>query len=292
MGWIVVGACNRVVNLHKTLTGPVRTLPEVFVIGAQKAGTTTVWSYLITHPDVFRNDPKEPHFFDDYYGRRSVDWYRGHYPWRPQAWLHRRRHGHRLVSLDASPSYLFHPHAPRRLAAAVPDARLIAVLREPVARAYSHHQHSLRRGMESLDFPTAVDAEPERTAGELERMLEDDGYYSIRRGEYSYLGRGEYADQLHRWLEHFDREQLLVLTLDELSADPRGAYARLRAHCGLRDVETRKVFESNRGGYDDTMDPDLRDRLRAHFGPHDERLADLLGTPLPWREGQPNPPGS
>src|SRR3954453_12461513 len=120
---------------------------------------------------------------------------------------------------EASPSYLFHPLAPDRVARLLPDARLIALLRSPVERAFSHYQHEVALGREPLSFEEAIDREDERMRGELEHMLRDPYYFSHTWWNYTYVARGRYAEQLERWFADFPREQLLVLLTDELAAD-------------------------------------------------------------------------
>jgi len=111
---------------------------------------------------------------------------------------------------EATP-YLFHPHAPKRVHALVPNDRLIVLLRNPIDRAYSHYQHHVIRGRESLSFEEAIDAEPGRIEGEYEKMMQDEYYRSLNYIGYAYLTRGIYVDHLKRWGEYFDKDQFLIL---------------------------------------------------------------------------------
>jgi Sulfotransferase family len=111
---------------YRTLTGPLRGLPSVLIIGTAKGGTTSLFNYLAHHPDVVPPLGKEMHYFDMYYAR-GERWYRGRFPYE-----YRLRNG--TLTLDASPYYLFHPLAPERAARLLPDAKLIALLRNPVDR--------------------------------------------------------------------------------------------------------------------------------------------------------------
>src|SRR5919201_3141433 len=153
-------------------TAPLRPLPDFLIIGAQKAGTTALYAYLRWHPGITGPSWKEVSFFDRYYARGEA-WYRGNMPSRPRQWLAERRNGRPPLVGEASPSYLFHPLAPERVANLLPRARLIAVLRNPVDRAFSHYQHELSLGREHLSFEEALDREDERLRGEVERMKQD-----------------------------------------------------------------------------------------------------------------------
>jgi hypothetical protein len=253
------------------ITAAARPLPTFLVLGAQKAGTTALFAYLREHPDVTGPAWKEVSFFDRHYAR-GIRWYRGNFPLR----------GRRCAAVgEASPSYLFHPLAPERVRAAVPDAHLIVLLRNPVDRAHSHYQHEVALGRETLSFEEALEREPERLAGEVERLTSDPGYFSHAWWNYTYVSRGRYAEQLERWLALFPRRQLLVLLTDELSADPRATYTRVLQFLGVAPHELAaypRIFEREYA----PMQPATRARLEASFAEPNRRLAELLGRDLDW----------
>ena len=201
-------------------TAGLRLLPDYLIIGAQRAGTTSLHRYLVQHPGVRTTlRTKGVHFFDTGYGR-GMSWYASRFPTRLTAWWVARRHGVELRTGEASPYYLFHPHVPGRVAEHLPQVKLIALLRDPVGRAYSHYQHEVARGFETLSFEEAIEAEPARLAGETERMLAEPLYNSFAHQHHSYLARGRYHEQLERWRARFDDRQLLVLSSERFFADP------------------------------------------------------------------------
>lgn len=250
-------------------TARLRPLPDFLILGAQKAGTTALYAYLRWHPQVTGPSFKEVSFFDRHYAR-GERWYRAHLPI--------RRSG---IVGEASPSYLFHPLAPERVAAMVPRARLIALLRNPVDRAFSHYQHEVALGREELSFEDALAREDERMQGELERMLRDPTYFSHAWWNYTYAARGRYAEQLERWFAAFARDQLLVLFTEELAADTAGTYRRVLDFLGVdaRGLDSYpRIFEREYGG----MDPSTRARLEDEFAEPNRRLGDLLEREPPW----------
>jgi hypothetical protein len=184
---------------------------------------------------------------------------------------------------EASPSYLFHPLAPERVARMLPNARLIALLRNPVDRAFSHYQHEVALGREQLSFEDALAREDERMRGELDRMLGDPTYFSHAWWNYTYAARGRYDEQLERWFAAFSREQLLVLLTDDLASDTAGTY---RGVLEFLEVDPRgldsypRIFEREYG----EMDPATRARLEEEFAEPNRRLSELLGRELPWSE--------
>lgn len=255
---------------YGTATARARPLPDFLILGAQKAGTTALYAYLRRHPGITGPRWKEVSYFDRHY-RRGTAWYRGNFP---------VRRGGVLVG-EASPSYLFHPLAPERAAALVPDARLIAILRHPVERAYSHYQHEVAFGREPLSFEAAIEQEETRMQGERERMLADPAYFSHAWWNFTYLARGLYAEQLERWLAAFGRERLLVLANEELSSEPAATYARVLEFLGAapHELDTYpRVFDRD---YPD-LKPETRARLAAHFAEPNRRLDELLGRDLGW----------
>jgi hypothetical protein len=206
-------------------TAAARPLPDFLIIGAQKAGTTALYSYLREHPAIAGPPWKEVSFFDRHFWRGDA-WYRGHFPNRLYLRRMRARAEVEPIVGEASPSYVFHPLAPQRVAALVPDVRLIALVRNPVDRALSHYHHEVALGRERLSFEEALEQEDIRLEGELERML-DARYFSRAWWNFTYLSRGRYAEQLERWLEMFPRERLLVVPSEDLLDRPGETYGQV-----------------------------------------------------------------
>ncbi len=159
--------------------------------------------------------------------------------------------------------------------------RLVALLRDPVSRAYSHYQHEVALGREPLSFEDAIDAEDERMEGELERMLADPAYFSHAWWNYTYLARGRYAEQLERWLEVFPQEQLLILTTEDLAERPAETYARVLTHVGAPAHDLGEYPRMYARDYAE-MRPETRARLSDEFAEPNRRLYELLGRDLGW----------
>ena len=252
------------------LTSSLRPLPTALIIGAQKAGTTALYSWLRGHPAVVGPSWKEVNYFDRRYAK-GERWYRGNFP---------RARGATVVA-EASTGYLLHPLAPQRAKELLPDARLVALLRDPVSRAYSHYQHEAALGREPLSFEDAIDAEDERMGGELERMVVDPAYFSHAWWNYTYLARGRYAEQLERWLAVFPEDQLLVVPTQDLAERPAETYARVLAHVGAGAHELSEYPRIYARDYDE-MRPETRRRLSDEFAESNARLYELLGRDLGW----------
>jgi hypothetical protein len=177
---------------------------------------------------------------------------------------------------------MFHPLAGARIAADLPDVRLVVLLRDPVERAYSAHAHELARGFETEPFERALELEEERLAGEEERLVADPAYVSHHHQHNGYVARGRYAEQLERLETLVGRERIHVVDSGELFADAAPVLDGLIAFLGLPPWRPAEFGQHNARPRN-TMEPPLRARLEETFAPSDERLAAWLGRPPSWR---------
>jgi hypothetical protein len=262
-------------------TAGLRLLPSYLIIGAQRAGTTSLHRYLVQHPAVRTMlRTKGVHFFDTSYGR-GMAWYASRFPTRAYAWYVRRRHGVELITGEASPYYLFHPLVPQRVAEHLPGVKLIVLLRDPVVRAYSHFQHETARGFETLPFEEAIEAEPRRLAGEAERMLREPHYHSFAHQHHSYLARGMYADQLARWRSLFPDEQLLVVSSERFFAEPDRTFRRVLDFLEL-PAFTPAAYEQHNAYDYRKMGESVHRRLVEHYREPNRRLYQTLSQDFGW----------
>jgi len=273
-------------KLYRGMTSSLRLLPDFLIIGTQRGGTTALYHYIKTHPCIEPATATEVHFFDKRFSK-GLGWYRGHFPTRIEKYYVERLRGRALLTGEASSSYLFHPHAPKRAAKAIPHVKLIVLLRNPVDRAYSQYFHAVELGHEvHSTFEEAIEGEEERTAREREKILQDETYYSSAYKHLSYLTRGKYVDQLRAWMDIFPREQFLILKSEEFYADPVTAFKRVAAFLNVPEIEPQikkqayKQYEHNT--YSSHMDSALRKRLIEYFEPHNARLYDFLGVDFGW----------
>jgi hypothetical protein len=280
-GKLASRAAKRSAQVYTRPTSRLRKLPDYLIIGAQRAGTTSLHRYLVQHPAVATLlHTKGVHYFDTNYGK-GMAWYASHFPTRLYGrWLHARR-GVRLLTGEASPYYLFHPHVPYRVANDLPAAKLIVLLRDPVARAHSHYQHEVARGFESLSFEEAIDREPERLAEETKRLLAEPLYNSFSHQHHSYLARGRYVDQLRTWRSLFPAEQLLVLSSEQFFAEPDRAFQRVLDFLELPAFKPAAFERHNAHSYARLSQPLYR-RLCDHFAEPNQALYDYLGVGFGW----------
>ncbi len=262
------------------LTGPARTLPDFLVVGAQRCGTTSMFKTLVQHPDVVRPFLRKGiHYFDLSYDR-GERWYRGHFP---LAMTQRVRGGsRRALTGESSPYYMFHPLARQRIAGDLPGVKLIVLLRDPVVRAYSAHSHERARGFEDLEFEAALAAEPERLAGERERLMAEPGYDSLHWQHHAYVTRGQYIEQVKALEALVGRDRLCVVDSGDFFVDPEPVFDQVREFLGLAPCSDI-AFEQHNARSRSPLEPALRARLEAHYAPYDEELAAWWGHTPSWR---------
>jgi hypothetical protein len=274
----------------RELTSSQRTLPDFLILGGQRCGTSSLYKYLGRHPQIAPSLRKEIEYFTIDYPR-GESWYRAHFPLEARRTLTAAR-GRGLKTFEATPDYLFDPRAPQRTAALLPDAKCIVMLRDPVERTYSHYHHNVRLGQEDLTFREAIAAEDDRLAHDIgvlqqtpARQDPADRVLNFRR--FSYVSRGEYADQISRWLDHYPRDQFLFLMADDLFSHPQETLHRILEFVDLplwAPPEFRNYsYASSAASANPAIPDDLRLELHDHFKPYDERLANLLDVSIAWR---------
>lgn len=213
--------------------------PDFLLIGAPKAGTTALLKTLSRHPQIYASPQKEPRFF-------ICSGSKPHFPcpggecnadtiiYLEKDYLElfkncpdQRRAG------EASTAYLHHPNAPANACAKVPSARIIAVLRHPVDRAYSQWLHLRQEGYEiSGDFEAAWNLEQHRKAN---------GW----RTTWFYRERGFYAEQLERWLSYYPREQLMILFYEDWLERPLKTLGQVCSHLGVCNFDSPLLSKEN-----------------------------------------------
>lgn len=257
-----------------------RMMATFLVVGAQRAGTTSLYNYLAQHPDVGRvRLGKGVHYFDTS-ATKPMSWYRAHFPLDPAVVPFKRGPVH--VG-EGAPYYMFHPAAPRRIEAALPEVKIIAILRDPVERAHSQWVHETARGFETLPFIEALEAEEGRLAGEEDRLLADPGYNSYSHQHHSYVARGRYDLQVERLWETFGRERVMIIAASRLFAEPAAVYADTLTFLGLKPFDA--VYEVHNARAYAGIDPEVAAWLNRRFEVSNARLVELLGPDFDFRRG-------
>ncbi len=258
-------------------TSPVRAMPDFLILGAQKAGTTSMFEYLVSHPGVLAPTTKEVHYFSHRYGKSTL-WYRSHFACRASLRRATTHLGYRALTGEASPYYLTRPLAAVRAHGAVPAASLVVLVRDPIDRAHSHWRMNRQLGTEPLGFAEAIAAEEDRLEGELGRIESGREFARAPHQQYSYVGRGRYADAIAPWTDRYGRERLLIVQAEQLFTEPGPVYEQVLAHLGLPPPDAPPAFLVHGGGSaTEPIAPEIRAELRRSFTADNERLYELSG---------------
>ncbi|MFQ5508349.1 MAG: sulfotransferase [Leptospirillia bacterium] len=242
-----------------------------FIVGAQRCGTTFLYRLLAGHPEIEMAEPvrPEPKFFldDERYEKGLDDYEQRFFSGKPGAWL----------KGEKSTSYLESDIAAKRISEAFPDARIIVLLRDPVARAVSNWRFSVQHGVETLSMAEAFMQEEKR------REDYDRSRFSV--SPYAYLARGCYVDYIATFERYFPRRQIGVFLFEELTSDPAAA-AAVFTFLGVDSTAVSGVSDGPVNASDEPEDasgspnPDLVRYLADYFAAPNARLAAWLGRPL------------
>lgn len=232
-----------------------RMKPSLVIIGAQKAGTTTLFDILAQHPQVRAPQRKEISFFSkDHEYAKGIDHYWAEFPRYPRALG-------RFITLDASPMYLYHEQAPERIAKHLPDALCLAILRDPVDRAYS--AWNMYRTFK--DHPVHGHLYDPRS---FEQAVEEELAGKRDIPGRRYVERGVYMPQLMRYERSIMKGNLFVKDFRTLRSGPAMIVNEALIRLGLdpiRDRDPSLGRQSNARNYESPISLDLAGRLRAHY---------------------------
>jgi tetratricopeptide (TPR) repeat protein len=234
--------------------------PDFIIIGSPRCGTTSLYKYLTSHPQILAAAHKEICFFSEHFNKRMA-WYQAHFP--PPI------DSDNFLTGEATPTYLTHPLAAERLHDCLPKIKLIVILRDPVDRAFSHYQMLVRRGTERRSFERAIDAELQLLAGATGTDLAD----RKRWQDCHYIYKSLYACSLKKWLKLFPKEHFLLLQSEEFYANPAATLKQVFDFLDLPDFPLSDYRKYNGANYQ-KVDEVTRQRLREYFQPHDRELAE------------------
>lgn len=251
--------------------------PGYLVVGTKRGGSTSVADWITRHPEVApcRTD-KGTHYFDVNYTRGRA-WFRAAFPKQRAPWR---------ITGEASPYYMFHPMSAVRIAAELPDVKLLVVLRDPLARAWSHHAYETARGRETESFERALDLEPRRLDGEVARLRQDPAYDSVPFRYHAYLQRGHYDEHLARLHQYFPVENILVLQSERTFAAPNEQMARVWEFLGLSPYTLTDAKAENANRPYGDMPPHLVQRLHDYYRPHNDNLYAMPGIDFRWPDAK------
>jgi hypothetical protein len=292
--------------------------PTFLILGASKAGSTSLYHYLSQHPAVFMSEPKEPPFFSEEY-QRGIEYYWSSY--------FRKYAGQGEIG-EACTKNLQLPYVARRIADTLPEARLFVLCRNPVDRAISAYWDNYSHGMELLSFEAAIEKNLRRletgprfedeTEATLYARVASQGHKALQRAYGFYIEPGYYAEHIERFRALFGHGRMMIIFFEDLTRDAPGVLAEAQRFLGLESrpldgakvqnramsrtgamlcstvarlpgvnrippawrTEVRRRIAERLGARKLAISDASRRMLLEHFRPHNERLARLTGRNL------------
>lgn len=266
--------------------------PDFLIIGAQKCGTTTLHYFLDQHPKLRGSFPKEIHYFSRYinYPGKDLNWYRKNFA----SWTDYEQY------FESSPNYLYDAKTPERIHEYYPDIKMIALLRDPVQRAFSAwnmYRDYLKKGYaarrlahgntpgtknelyefffrDRTSFPTFL----ETIEAEMRYIKEN------KPGGPNILRKGLYHEQFIRYFEYFKRDQILIVDFNDLAKEPTSVCHKVLSFLAIdNEAEWRpKVKVKNKRGYDCSITENERTILKKFYKEPDRKLFQLLNIKPLW----------
>jgi len=266
-------------GIWRIITAPFRVLPDFLIIGAGKCGTSSLYNYLIQHPNIYPAKFKELNYFV----RRWTRWYRPNFPTIFLKYFVNKFRKEQFMTGEASPFYLLNPLVAKQVKKKIPNVKIIILLRNPVERTFSQYSQWQKTEFESLSFEEAIKSEKIRIIEEWKNYFDDKSISSRKHVRYSYLAGGIYYDQIKAWMDIFPREQFLIIKAEDFFSEPLKHLSQVFDFLGVQHYEIDFTKKYNVGNYVQ-MNFKTKKFLKNFFKPHNEKLYKLLGKNFNWDE--------
>ena len=255
-------------------TRKLRGEPSFLIVGAEKAGTTSLFDYVNQHPEVAVGHRKEVQYFSRYFCH-SWDWYRAHFPLENTL--------REKICGEASPYYLFHPLAAERIHGCLPQCKILILLREPVARSISQYYHEVAKGREHLSLPEAFETESQRLEQEFFKMRSP-RYVPFKHEHFSYIAKSSYVEQVERYFAVFPRSQVMVIQSEVFFRETPRVVKKVFEFLGVDPTFVPPNLQPMNVGKkkSSSLPADLEQELRQYFAVKNAELYKLLGEAFDW----------
>ena len=267
-------------KFYRNLTSSSRVLPDFIIIGAGRAGTTALYTYLIQHPSIITasTDNDEPvadlHFFE-YMISDKISWYKSHFP---------RKSKNSFVTGEFTSTYMYHKNVPERIFNLIPKIKLIVILRNPIDKAYSTYNQQSHFNEVTSSFEETIKAEFARidlNKNHIEYTNNNPNFDNYV--EYNIIRHGIYFNYLEKWLKIFPKKQIFVVDSNELENFPQQTLNKVFEFLNLSPREIPNLAKVNVGKYS-PMTESTRESLIEFYKPHNAKLNNLLGTNFDWNK--------
>ena len=254
--------------------------PDFLIVGAQKAGTSSLYYYLSQHPQILPAKKKEVHFFDHRFDRGLHFYLNSFFPRKRERANLSKKLDLPVITGEASPYYLYHPLCANRIKATLPRVKIIILLRNPITRAFSHYQQEISRGRETVSFAEAIQNEKKQI--EIESKKVRNGNYNSEFHQHkSFVDRGIYYPQVKKYYDLFGKDRVLVINSEKFFSELDLIYGKV---LNFLDIEPFMVKDKKtvlKGTYGN-LKIDKLDELKSFYLPHNKKLYELIGQEYDW----------
>ena len=261
------------------LTSSVRVLPNFFVIGPGRTGTTSLYHYLDQHPCITKSAYDELGYFDDNF-HLGFNWYRSLFPTKFTQQKVESKHK-KFLTYDVTPGYIRRPWAARRISSYFPNTKLISVLRNPVDKTYSHYNLGVNGGNEKRSFEEVIkyDLKQLENFSDSYSKKSDDYFKNVI--ENSFVARGFYLEQLDIWFKLFPKKQILIIKSEDLANKTTEVIQDIFNFLELPEYKIKDVSKHRVSDYS-KMNSSTRKTLIEFFRPYNKKLYEFLDRDFCW----------
>lgn len=253
------------------ITASSRTLPDFIIVGTVRSGSTSLYYNICQHPSVLPAAYDEIGFFDSNY-HLGMNWYRSMFPTKKQMKLVRDKTGFAITGED-TPFYFWKDEAAKRIYEMNQNMKIIVICRNPVDRAYSNYNLSIRGETEKLTFEEAIDKEID--------FLDKHSFRESVDQRRSYLAKGLYEKQIRIWFELFPREQIHIISTEEMQKEPEKTLQKIFEFLKIHEYVIKNPQKQKAAKYSE-MNVQTRKKLLDFYEQPNEKFFKIIQKRFCW----------
>lgn len=244
--------------------------PNFIIIGPPKTGTTSLYNYLIQHPQILPAIRKEIGVAGFKPFQKNLDLYLSHFPSIPK--------DSNFLTGEAGTGYFISTRQREKLTSLFPKVKLITMLRHPVDRVISHYNHNAKNGLEKRSLEEVIDSQLEAT----QIFIEKDGNVGWNEIAPAYLPISLYHHWLKKWMSVVPKEQLLILSSEEFFNSPSEVVKKVFSFLEVENYCLSEYKKYNVGAYKNSTGNRIKFTLSEFFKPHNKYLEEYLNRSFDW----------
>jgi|SaaInlStandDraft_2_1057019.scaffolds.fasta_scaffold35750_1 hypothetical protein len=264
------------------LTADLRLKPDFLILGYPKCGTTSLYDYLVQHPNVGSTYRKEINFFNLSFSK-GMRWYKNHFPLIFKKFFFEKKFHSNFITGEATPLYISHPLALSRIKSMFPNIKLILLLRNPIDRSFSHFHHQRRGKLEPIEFFDEVITLDKERNSILNKKLQNNEINETNQGFFMppYIEMGKYVKDIEKLFSLFDKKQIMIILTDDLNKNRDDVLKKVHSFLEIPSFIISDFSHKNVGHYE-SIKLETRKSLIDFYKPYNQELEHLLGLKLNW----------